>query len=217
MSDHDRQFALPLSLDQGAGASAVIIGSANEAAIAALSNPADWPFGTAILSGPPRSGKSLFAAWFMQQDRNAHIIVDDADTVEQTELFHHWNSAREAGKSLLLTATDREWVVSLPDLRSRLSAAMALSIGVPDDAMAADLIESHGAQRGLVLGEGAAAYLVPRIERSFAAIENIVAAIDRISLARKSAPTLSIWRAAVDAAQNPERELGGGPEQARLL
>ena len=68
---------------------------------------------------------------------------------------------------------------------------------------------SHAAQRGLALGDGAPAYLIPRMERSHAAIERIVAEIDRLSLERKAPATMSLWRDALEGMQ--------GPEQARLL
>ena len=110
----------------------------------------------------------------------------------------------------LLLVVDRErWDITLPDLRSRMGAALQLRIGPPDDALAADLMLSHAAQRGLALGEGAPAYLVPRMERSYAAIEKIVAEIDRLSLERQVPATLSIWRDALEAVQ--------GPDQGRLL
>jgi len=64
-------------------------------------------------------------------------------------------------------------------------------------------------QRGLPLDQAAAAYLVPRIGRSFEQIERIVAEIDRLSLERKAPATHSIWRAALDAVI--------GPDEPRLL
>jgi chromosomal replication initiation ATPase DnaA len=90
-----------------------------------------------------------------------------------------------------------------------MGAALQLEIGPPGDEMAAKLMLSHAMQRGLALGEGAPAYLVPRMERSYAAIERIVAEIDRLSLERKQPATMSIWRDALEAVE--------GPEQARLL
>jgi len=75
--------------------------------------------------------------------------------------------------------------------------------------MAAELMLNHALQRGLVLGEGAPAYLIPRMERSYAAIEKIVSEIDRLSLERQVPATLSVWRDALEAVQ--------GPEQGRLI
>ena len=201
------QFALPLSLRKPGDPLTIVVGNANRAAIEALSDPATWPFRTAILLGPPRSGKSLLARWCEAKARG--IAIDSADALDETELFHRWNRAQEEGQSLLLVSDRQNWEIALPDLKSRLGAALHLEIGAPDDAMVGSLIESHAQQRGLVLGEGALTYLVPRTERSFAGIENLVAEIDRLSLERKVPATLAIWRAALDAVQ--------GPEQARLL
>ena len=110
---------------------------------------------------------------------------------------------------LLLVVDGDQWDIDLPDLQTRMRASLQLEIGPPDDAMATDLILSHAAQRGLALGDGAPAYLVPRMERSHAAIERVVAEIDRLSLERKVPATLSVWRDALEAVQ--------GPEQGRLL
>ncbi len=187
------QIALPLG---GAGASRIVVGNANEAVVEAFGNTAAWPFRTAILFGPPRSGKSLLARWFAESGRGE--AIDDAAALDETELFHRWNRAQERGTPLLLIGGEEgKWQVRLPDLASRLGAALRLSIGAPDDAMLAELIAAHAEQRGLVLGEGACPYLVPRVERSHMAIERLVLAIDRLSLERKQAATLAIWRDAL--------------------
>lgn len=135
--------------------------------------------------------------------------MDGVDALDETEVFHRWNRAQEDGFPLLLVVDGESWDIMLPDLRSRMGAALQLEIGPPDDALASELMLSHAAQRGLALGEGAPAYLVPRMERSYAAIETIVAEIDRLSLERQVPATLSIWRDALEAVQ--------GPEQGRLI
>ncbi|MEX0342387.1 MAG: ATPase [Erythrobacter sp.] len=201
------QIALPL-IPAGSGQPAsIVLGSGNRAVAEALAAPETWPFRTAILHGPPRSGKSLFARWFA--GNHAGGVVDGVESLEEAEVFHRWNRAQEDGFPLLLVVDGENWEITLPDLRSRMGAALQLEIGPPDDALASDLILSHAAQRGLALGEGAPAYLIPRMERSYAAIEKIVATIDRLSLERQVPATLSIWRDALEAVQ--------GPDQGRLL
>ena len=201
------QIALPL-IPAGAGEpSLIVIGSGNRAVAEALGTPANWPFRTAILHGPPRSGKSLFARWFAAHHTGG--VIDGVQTLAETEIFHRWNRAQEDSLPLLLVVDGENWEIALPDLRSRMGAALQLEIGPPDDDMARDLMLSHAAQRGLALGEGAPAYLVPRMERSYAAIEKIVAEIDRLSLERQVPATLSVWRDALEAVQ--------GPDQGRLL
>ncbi len=204
------QIALPLP--PGALAPPrIVLGPANAAVAEALAAPAGWPYGTAVLTGPPRSGKSLLARWFARtvEGGSPREALDDAHLMDETVLFHSWNRAQEEGTRLLLVAGEPPWRIRLPDLASRLGAALQLEIGAPDDAMAGELILIHAAARGLALGEEAAAYLVPRAGRSFAEIERLVAMIDTLSLERKSPPTLGIWRAALEALY--------GPDEPRLL
>lgn len=197
-----RQIALPLAAGQGAGPRRIVVGNANAAVIEAFAAAQSWPFRTAILFGPPRAGKSLLARWFAESGVGSHggEAIDDAERLDETELFHRWNRAQEAARPLLIVCNGAEdgWTIALPDLASRLGAALRLTIGAPDDAMLAELIALHAEARGLVLGDDASAYLVPRCERSHLGVERLVAAIDRVSLERKQPPTLAIWREALD-------------------
>jgi hypothetical protein len=200
------QFALPLT-SSTAGPSRIVLGAANAHVAEALATPDAWPYRTAVLTGPPRAGKSLFARWFAESGRGE--VIDDAQTMDESALFHRWNRAQEQGTALLIVGGEPPWQIALPDLRSRLAAALQLEIGLPDDVMIEDLLFALAEQRGLPLGAEAAAYLVPRAGRSFAALEKLVAAIDRLSLERKVPATHSIWRAALEAVH--------GPEEPRLL
>lgn len=201
------QIVLPLAMRRSGEAARIVVGKANEAVVDALGRPETWPFRTAVLAGPPRSGKSLLARWFSAQGNGE--AIDGADRLDETALFHRWNRAQEDGQAILLVIDGEGWDIALPDLRSRMGAALQLEIGTPDDEMVGALIEAHAEERGLALGEGALTYLVPRATRSFAAIERLVATIDRLSLERKVPATLSVWRDALEAID--------GPQQARLL
>lgn len=212
------QIALPLAAQTPAGAQRIVVGAANASVIEALQQPDDWPFDVAVLTGPPRSGKSLLARWAQSLAGAERLaVIDNAETVDETRLFHRWNAVQQGGShegtALLLVANvaaeNGGWAITLPDLASRIGGSLQLAIGAPDDAMAGELIRAHAQQRGLTLPEGAAEYLVPRTTRSFAGIEALVAAIDRISLERRAPATMSVWRAALEAVH--------GPEQQRLL
>lgn len=200
------QIALPLSL-AGTGPARIVIGPANAHVAEALAHPESWPFHTAVLTGPPRSGKSLLARWFAASGKGE--AVDDAHLMAEDALFHRWNRAQESGIPLLIVGGEPPWHIALPDLRSRLGAALQLEIGQPDDAMAGELLLSMAAERGLALGPDAAAYLMPRAGRAASDLEALVAMIDRLSLERKSPPSPGIWRAALEALH--------GPDEPRLL
>ena len=215
MPEYLAQYALPLTASSS-DPDRIVVGPANAAVLRLLKQPERWPFHTAIVEGPPRSGKSLTARWFAARQPDA-TVIDDAPTMAEADLFHAWNRAQATATPLLLTVgsapatSDNNdlfgahgWSVRLPDLRSRLGAALHCAIGLPDEAMMADLIRSHSHRRSLAIPETLIAYLVTRSERSFAAAEAIVKAIDRVSLERKQAPSLAICRDALEALQGPE-------------
>ena len=201
------QIALPLPPAREGDPDSIVIGNANTGVVDALRDPARWPFRTAILRGPARSGKSLLGRWF--EHAGLGETIDPADALDETALFHRWNRAQEQGTPLLLIPDTAPWEIALPDLRSRLGAALPLEIGAPDDAMMRDLLASHAERRGLVLGEEALTYVIPRMTRSFAAAERFVAAVDRLALERQSRPTRNLCRDALESLD--------GPAQARLL
>lgn len=201
------QIALPLLPREEGGPQRIVIGNANAHVIEALRDPGAWPFHTAILTGPPRSGKTLLGKWAAGQ---GVTVIDGADKQDETELFHRWNASQKggskAGEALLLIADSQPWKTALPDLASRLGGSLQLELGEPDDAMAMELIHAFAEQRALSLADGAAEYLLPRTERSFVALERLIATIDRISLERQVPATMSVWRAALEALQGPEQQ-----------
>ena len=94
------QIALPLPPAREGDPEHIVIGTANAGVVEALRAPASWPFRTAILRGPPRSGTSLLGRWF--EHAGLGETIDPADAIDETALFHRWNRAQEEGTALLL-------------------------------------------------------------------------------------------------------------------
>lgn len=183
MSAKPGQYALPL--DWSAGGSndgPLIVGSSNADAIRYLRHVSTWPVRTAVLIGPRGSGRSLIGRLFAR-DTGGHVI-DGPDSVSEEEMFHAWNAAQASGHPLLIIADapPAEWDIALPDLASRLRAVPVLVIGEPDDCLARDLIEALFAQRGMAIASEIPSYIVPRMERSYAMLHRVVAALDAASL-----------------------------------
>jgi len=201
------QIALPLS--PVSGAANIVVGPSLQPVIDGLMAAQEWPYRSCILSGPARSGKSLLARWFVASDLGD--ALDGADRLPEDDVFHAWNRAQASGRPLLLIndAGPGQWRVTLPDLGSRLGGSMALTIPAPDEELLVQLLEEHAARRGLALGDGVLAFLLPRIERTHAAAEAIVETIDRLSLERKAAPTISLVRDALAQAQAGDGKQGG--------
>ncbi len=177
------QIALPL--DWSAGGSndgPLIVGTSNADAVRYLRHVATWPVRTAVLVGPRGSGRSLIGRLFARDTGGR--VIDGPASVTEEDIFHAWNAAQASGAPLLIIADTppADWRIALPDLGSRLRAVPVLTIAEPDDCLARELIDALFAQRGIALAPEVASYIVPRMERSYAMIHRIVAALDAASL-----------------------------------
>jgi hypothetical protein len=186
-----RQIALPLDELRTGSSSSLIITEANAAVFAGLGNATSWMGRCAILTGPARSGKSLMARYFAGQ---GGTVIDDAETSGAEVLFNAWNRAQEGDAPLLLISRWRpaDWNIALPDLRSRLGAALLLEISPPDDELIEQLLQKQLADRGAAISVDALSYVKRRIERSYAAIEAFARAANALALADNAPVNLAL-------------------------
>lgn len=192
-----RQIALPLDELRGGGSQSLIITPSNAQAFAALGSPENWGGRCAILIGPPRSGKSLIASYFTSNANG--VVIDDAEKAGQETLFNAWNRAQENAPLLLVSRwSPAEWEISLPDLRSRLGAALAVEIGAPDDELVEQLIQKHLADRGAAIGLEALNYVKRRINRSHAAIEKFARDANALALSENAPINLTLVKKILD-------------------
>lgn len=187
-----RQISLPLDELRSGSSLSLIITDSNAAAFASLGNPDSWPNRCAILVGPPRSGKSLMARYFTSQ--SAGTVIDDAEKAGEEVLFNAWNRAQESKLPLLLISRWRpaDWNITLPDLRSRLGAALLAEIGAPDDELIEQLLQKHLVDRGAAISVDALSYVKRRVERSHAAIESFARAANALALAENAAINMAL-------------------------
>ncbi|HWJ72999.1 MAG TPA: DnaA/Hda family protein [Kaistia sp.] len=204
--NESRQLALELPHPPALTRADFVVGAANQAAVAMIDRYPDWPNRVAVLVGPPGSGKTHLAAIWRETSHAAEIaardlgsadlgallasgavLVEDihAPETDQTALFHLINLVRESEAHALLTSRMRpvELAFDLPDLRSRLRAAVPVELEAPDDALLAQVIVKLFADRQLPVDASLVDYLSRRIERSLQAAGEVVAALDAEALA----------------------------------
>ena len=190
-----------------------LVTPSNQEAVGWIDRWPDWPSHVLILVGPPKSGKTHLAKVWQQKatafsyepgnmaeclDRaqeGTSICLDINGQVENQEaLLHLYNWSREHGASLLVTACNgpKSWEIDLPDLRSRLLASNLASIGAPDDTLLAAVIVKLFSDRQIYVTEDVLRYLLPRIERSFASVADIVERLDRAALSESRAVTVPL-------------------------
>ncbi len=191
--DGPEQPALPLAYAPRLGPDSFCVSASNRAAATWLAAPHGWPMPRTVLVGPPASGKTHLATLFAAAGGR---VIDDADTHGDGEpLFHAWNAATP-DSPLLFTARrlPRDWDHRLPDLASRLAATPLLRIADPDDALVLALLDKRLADLGLRVGPDLVPYLASRIERSHAAVGEVVARLDRLALAERREITVPLAR-----------------------
>ncbi|MEL7344617.1 MAG: chromosomal replication initiator DnaA [Pseudomonadota bacterium] len=187
------------------------VSASNAVAVAQLDQPGAWPDHRLILVGPSGAGKTHLAQVWREANRAVvlkkapddvmdavaapALVLEDAEGGGQEEaLFHLLNAARAAATPLLITARSapRHWGLALADLKSRLEATSTATIAPPDDALLSALLVKLFADRQIMVAPKVIAFALPRVERSFAAAQDLVAEVDRLSLAERRAVTVPV-------------------------
>ena len=194
------QIALPLDWPVADRDEDFLLSDANRLAFDHLKRWTLWPVMATLLTGPRKSGRSLLARIFVR--KTGGRLFDNAERHEEEAIFHAWNHAQETRRPLLIVAdaAPPAWTVALPDLRSRLAATPQIEIGAPDDALIAGLIVKLLGDRGIAVPPDVAEYIVPRIERSYVAVQQVVDALDRALLSRGGRITVPTAKRALSEA-----------------
>jgi len=210
------QLTFDLGFRAALGREDFMVGPGNADAVAWIDNWPDWPGPALVVHGPPGCGKShlasvwrsragaddidtaakLKAALDQQSPRAGFVIEEDAVAGEDVGLFHLYNRLDECGGHMLLVSREppARWNNRLPDLMSRLKSAPTAAIAAPDDAMIEAVLVKLFSDRQLQVGPEIIAYLVTRMERSFAAARRVVTAADDASLSQARAITIPLIR-----------------------
>ena len=218
------QLTLDLPHRAALSAEDFLVSDCNLAAVRLIDSWPNWQDHVQLLIGPAASGKTHLArVWQALSGAQAlgpenlamnvldamgegtPLVAEDADRrlYDEKALFHLLNLARENRLFVLLTAqtAPSRWGISLPDLLSRLNAVPVIQIGAPDEALIRTVMLKHFADRQLDIDPKVLTYLALHVDRSLAAAEAAVAAVDRAALAtgRKISRQLVIEALAAEA------------------
>ena len=215
-----RQLAIDLPHLTAFGRADFLVSECNAAALGWIERWPQWPARALVLNGPKGSGKSHLAHLWHQRSgavlirgdqlpgrdpdelaRCRAVALDDAEGAPEAALLHLYNRGSDAGASLLVIAREApaDWPIALPDLASRLRAAPCVSIALPDDALLAAVLVKHFADRQVRVAPAVVAFLVRRMERSFAACGALAARLDCLALGAGRPITIPLARVALAA------------------
>jgi chromosomal replication initiation ATPase DnaA len=208
------QLALALPYAESFARDDFLVGASNKAALGLIERWPDWPDRALALVGPEGAGKSHLAAIWAdiagarrvsaralgESDlpgtlATGALVVEDAPAqLDERALFHLLNLMRQQEAFVLITtrSAPARWSVALPDLVSRLRALPAIDLSPPDDALLRAVLVKLFTDRQLGVDETLIAYLVARIERSFAGARSAVEELDRAALRLKRPVTRAL-------------------------
>lgn len=194
------QIALPLAWPTAEREEDFLLSDCNQAAFEHLRRWSTWPVMATVLTGPRKSGRSLLGRIFVRKTDGR--LFDNAEEHDEEALFHAWNEAQAARRPLLIIADmpPAAWGIGLPDLRSRLGATPLVEISGPDDELLGQLVAKLLADRGLHVPHEVVDFLVPRVERSYVAVQRIVTALDEAMLSRPRRLTVPMAKQALETA-----------------
>ncbi len=203
-----------------------LVAPSNAVAVAMIEGDAD----KLVLTGPDGAGKThlahvwanrrggtiVTAAGLDEADvptlARGPVAVEDvpdiaSDQQAQSALFHLHNLVLAEGHPLLLTGrcAVRDWGITLPDLASRIAAAPAVALDLPDDTLLSAVLAKLFADRQLTPKADVIPYLIRRMDRSFAAARELVAALDAASLAQKRPISRALASPLLDNTTTPAR------------
>ncbi len=216
-----QQIPLDLGHRNALGRDDFMVAGNNQDAVAWMDLWPEWPAPCLVLYGPIASGKThLGAVWAERTEAMCvkaadinetmirdiaemkhHVIIEDSDNligniVGEKGLFHLYNIFKEEKRSFLLTLKEPpvRRSFALPDLASRLRAAPSVAIREPDEDLIAALLVKHFNDRQLRVGVDVLNYIVPRIERSFEAVSDLVEHADQMAMIEKRKISIPLMR-----------------------
>jgi chromosomal replication initiation ATPase DnaA len=212
----DNQLTLDFDHRAALSGEDFLVADCNRDAISWIDIWPNWPTPVVVIFGPAGSGKShlaaVFAAYsgakkisanefeFTAANIVSDLIIEDVDGILSSDreepLLHVYNAIKEASQRVLMTATapPARWGIALPDLLSRMNAAISVEIGLPTDALIAALLVKVFADRQVQVSSDVIMYAASRMERSFLAVQQIVENADRMALASKKKITVNLMK-----------------------
>ena len=127
------------------------------------------------------------------------VCLDDMDTVTgddqwQLDLFHLINAVRDAGGNLIISAAMpvQALPIRLPDLHSRLLAAMSIQTDRLSDEQKLHVLQQRAVVRGFRLSEEVGRFIMGHTPRSLSSLIDLLERLDEETLVQQRKVTIPL-------------------------
>lgn len=127
------------------------------------------------------------------------VCIDNPDEIAahanwEESLFHLVNASRDGGHILVLAGPVQ---FELPDLRSRVEGAVAVTTDRLDDAGKGEVLRARAHRLGYELSDDATRYLLRRHARDLPSLLAVASRLEALSLERQKTVSLALLRQAL--------------------
>ena len=133
------------------------------------------------------------------------LCIDDVDSVAgdgawEEALFHLYNQAEQASCPMVLTASvaPRTPAWKLPDLASRLTAAVVWRLHALNDSECRAALQLHARERGFELSDEVVTFVMKRLRRDMLSLSTFLDRLDQSSLAAQRRVTVPFVKALLE-------------------
>ncbi|MEZ5954547.1 MAG: DnaA/Hda family protein [Hyphomonas sp.] len=213
-------FAFP---EAHPGFERLVVTQSNRPAISIVRQADKWPMPVLCLVGPLRSGRTaILSAWCSENDgkyvqakdmtrlkpaqvtalASGKVALDDAEDAGDGEaLLSLLNQLGAQGGRLLLASSrsPSQWLTSSADLKSRLNSMPIAEIQPPDEAMLQGRLQAAAGRHFMKLEDDVIAYLSPRLDLSYEAIEAFVEKLSHGVTSTGRAPSVPLAKEVLEA------------------
>ncbi len=190
-----------------------------------LLKPHLWGDNTLLVCGTKAAGKTHLAHIYAQkhsipvlqganttlnhvQDKT-YCVIDNVDTMCEQTLFHALNTCKQNQTKCVLTSTHPIQTIPFktPDVISRLQQAMLISLKNPSDIVLHHILLKTLNDYNIFLTSEVVSYIIPRLHRSYEAVQSFVKTLNTKSLSEKTTVTIPFVREILDALDSPKFDI----------
>ena len=224
MSTSDKQLLLELTNDISFNEKDYFVSRCNKDAYNLIQKWPNWKDFALLIYGAKGSGKSHLAnIWakiskakilngnllsLRDIEESKHyksFVLENYDKIKVEEIFlEFFNNVKKRDSSMLMVGLKPPKGVDFltKDLESRIRSLYSVEIGLPDDILLRTLLLKKFSDRQVKIEKTVIDFIIPRIDRSFDAVVDIVNKIDKYSLRESRKITIPLVKTVIEGIED---------------